>query len=492
MKKNKNIYEINTRVWLKRFAGSEGNATLKDVPKDYWKRLYEFGMEYVWLMGIWKTNESVIKEYCFEPELVDEYKRALNDFKDEDVIGSPYSIDKYEINPSIGTMEDLVELRNLLNSLGMKLILDFVPNHFSAHSSLIKDRPELFLEADEKFFNRDSHTYFKSIYYDDKVFAHGRDPFFPAWQDTIQVNYFNPKSRRFMIGILEDLTKICDGVRCDMAMLCLNNVFDNTWSGILTNRKYEKPPVEFWKECITKIKSLNEKFVFIGEAYWDLEWELQRLGFDYTYDKKLLDRLKVGQISEIRGHLMADKEFQSKSVRFLENHDEERSVKLLGVEKSKASAVIMSTLDGMHLYYDGQLQGKKIKLPVQLGREPQEGINDCISNFYTSLLRITNDEIFKYGDWKLLDAIPSWEENKSYKNFLVWLLIYNERNRLVIVNYSREVSQCRVKLDLKNYPDKFKLKDILNGKTYYRYTKEVSKEGLFIELGPFKSHIFSY
>ena len=114
-----------------------------------------------------------------------------------------------------------------------------------------------------------------------------------------------------------------------MAMLSLNNVFDNTWSGVLNYGNYEKPTIEFWKECIPEIKSVRNDFLFIGEAYWDLEWELQRLGFDYTYDKKLLDRLKVGQISEIKGHLMADREFQEKSLRFIENHDEERAVHFL-------------------------------------------------------------------------------------------------------------------------------------------------------------------
>ena len=489
MKKNKNIYEINTRVWLKRFSN---NATIKDVPKEYWKNLAELGMDYVWLMGVWKTNESVIREYCFEPDLIGEYNKALKDFKEDDVIGSPYSIDSYEINPIIGTENDLLELKEFLNSIGIKLILDFVSNHFSVHSSLINSNPELFLQANEQFLQRNSHTYFKSKFHNDIIFAHGRDPFFPAWQDTVQLNYFNSSTRKFMIDTLTRLTNLCDGVRCDMAMLTLNNVFDNTWSGVLTYGKYEKPTIEFWQECIPKIKSERDDFLFIGEAYWDLEWELQKLGFDYTYDKKLLDRLKIGHVNEIRGHLMADADYQAKSVRFIENHDEQRAVCSLGVDKSKAAAVVISTINGMRFFNDGQFEGKKIKLPVQLGREPNEGINDCISNFYKSLLRITNNEIFKLGDWKLIEAKPAWESNKAYSNFLIWLLSFNGRKRLVVINFSREVSQCRVNLKLSNYPPKFKLKDVLNGKTYYRKTEEVRTEGLYIELGPYKSHIFSY
>lgn len=492
MKNNKNIYEINTRVWLRRFDENNTHATLKDVPKEYWQKLNELGMEYVWLMGIWKTNESVIKEYCFEPGLVNEYNKALRDFKEEDVIGSPYAIDSYQINPSIATEDDLLELKEYLNSLGIKLIIDFISNHFSVHSSLIETNPELFLSTSEDFYHRDSHTYFKSKYHDDKVFAHGRDPFFPAWLDTIQLNYFNSATRRFMIDTLKRLTHLCDGVRCDMAMLSLNNVFDNTWSGVLSAGQYHKPSKEFWEECISEVKNVNEKFTFIGEAYWDLEWELQRLGFDYTYDKKLLDRLKVGQISELKAHLMAEKEFQYKSIRFIENHDEERAITLLGSDKSKAATVIMSTIPGMKLYHDGQFEGKRIKLPAQLGREQNEKVNQCTYDFYKKLLRITNSEIFKYGKWEMVDCTSAWEGSRTFNNFLIWKIAFNQRNRIVVVNYSREVSQCRVSLNLSQYPPKFKLKDILNSKTYYRKTEDVMKEGLFIELGPYKCHIFSF
>lgn len=492
MKKNYNVYEINTRPWLKRFSSQNDQPTFKDIPLDYWKKLNDKGIDYIWLMGIWQTNETVIKEYCFEPWLVQEYKRALNDFSEKDVIGSPYSIDSYRLNPYICTEEELLDLKKHLNSMGMGLILDFISNHFSAHSSLISERPELFLTAGEEFFTRDPLTYFKSNLCEGKVFVHGRDPFFPSWEDTIQLNHFNMETRRFMIDTIKDLTEYCDGVRCDMAMLSLNNVFDNTWSGVLNYNQYEKPSVEFWKECIDEVKGLRKDFIFIGEAYWDLEWELQKLGFDYTYDKKLLDRLKVGHLSEIKGHLNADEEYQKKSVRFIENHDEERSICSLGSDKTKAAAVIMSTISGMKLYYDGQFEGKKIKLPVQLGREPKEGINDCISNLYNSLLNATNNEIFKKGEWKIIEIFPSWTGNKSFNNLISWTMTYKGRKRLVVVNYSREVSQGRVKIDVQNYPPKFKLKDLLNSKTYYRKTEEVKAEGLFIELGPFKSHIFTF
>ncbi len=81
--------------------------------------------------------------------------------------------------------------------------------------------------------------------------------------------------------------------------------------------------------------------------------------------------LKVGQLSEIRGHLMADQEFQEKSVRFIENHDEERAISSFGQDKSKAAAIIMSTIPGMKLYHDGQFLAKKIKTSCSIRQRTQ-------------------------------------------------------------------------------------------------------------------------
>ncbi len=487
-----NIYEINTRVWLKRFSNGNGRARLKDVPKDYWLKLKELGIDLVWLMGIWKTNEESIEVYCFDENLVNEYSKTLKDFKREDVIGSPYSIDSYEINPQLGTEQDLLELKEYLNSLNIKLILDFIPNHFSVYSKYVKENPGFFLTVNEDFYNRDSHTYFRSVF-DNKIFlAHGRDPFFPAWQDTVQLNHFSDETRKFMINNLVKISKFCDGVRCDMAMLVLNNVFDNTWSGVLTNWNYSKPQEEFWQQAIPEIRKINEDFIFIAETYWDLEWELQKLGFDFTYDKKLFDRLNAGNVYEIKGHLTAENDYQNKSVRFIENHDEQRVIKLFEIEKAKAAAVIISTITGLTFYHDGQFEGKKIKMPVQLGREPKEKVNQLMVDFYHHLLTITNSDIFKKGDWQMLESLPASDNNLKYNNILAWVFNYEGKNRLVAVNYSKEVSQCKIKLNLSNYPEKFKLKDLLNFKKYYRKTDDVKKDGLFIELGPYKSHIFSY
>lgn len=492
MNNSASIYEINTRVWIKRFDQGLIHSTLSDIPNSYWDNLAKKGIDFVWLMGIWKTCDSIIDKCCFEDVLVKSYSKALKGWTRDDVIGSPYAIDVYEVNPKLGDIKALLEVKSQLNKKGIKLILDFVPNHFSAATSLVKINPYIFLYVNKELFERDPHTFYQP-FKDEKIyFAHGRDPFFPAWQDTIQVNFFSIDARKYLTDVLLELTKICDGVRCDMAMLALNNVFKNTWGKTISGSGFEQLPTEFWKDAISKVKNERADFLFIAEAYWDLEWDLQQMGFDYTYDKNFTDRLRAAPPHIIEEHLHAAADYQKKSLRFVENHDEERAITSLGKEKSKAAAMVISTIQGMRFYHDGQFEGKKIKLPVQLGREPDEIPVTGLKDFYDKILSITSQEIFKRGQWKLLHPIPSWENNKTFQNILTWQWTWHNEKRVVVINYSEVVSTCRLKLEVRGYPEEFDLADLLNNEVYRRSAEEVYHQGLYIELKPYQSHIFSF
>ncbi len=489
---NQTLYEINTRVFLRRYDTETKKARLKDVPLEYWKSLSELGFNLIWLMGVWKTNESIIEKCCYEEGLRSSYDKALKDWSDEDVIGSPYAVDEYVLNPDIATVDEFLSIKEYINSLDMQLILDFVPNHLSAESAYIKTNPEIFLQCKNDLYGGDRHTFFAHSSSGDIVFAHGRDPFFPAWTDTIQINYFATEARKFMTDRLMYIASLCDGVRCDMAMLILNNVFQNTWGGVLTEQGFTKPKSEFWREAITTVAKEHPQFIFLAEAYWDLEWDLQQLGFDFTYDKRLLDRLKNAPTESIKSHFHAESSYQKKSVRFLENHDEDRAVTSLGRERSIAAAIVISTVPGLRFFHDGQLEGRKIKLPVQLGREPKEQVNLITQAAYKKLLGIIKKDVFKDGEWQLLDAIPSWPDNELYQNMLAWEWSAKQERILVIVNYSKEQSQCRVKLELPGYAEQLTLYDLWGGGRYERSSSEVVRDGLFVDLAPWSAHIMEF
>ena len=483
------IYEINTRVWIKRFAKNNSNPKLIDVPDDYWKSLVDKGVKYVWLMGIWEIVSDAIEKYCFDDGLKSEYIKALPDWKPEDVIGSPYAIDNYHINKTLASTSEFIQLKENLNNLGLKIILDFIPNHFHASTSILKSNPEIFLNGNEEIFSKDGYTYFKTN--NGNIYAHGRDPNFPAWLDTIQVNYFSDSARYFMFDALKNIAKLCDGVRCDMAMLPMNNIFQNTWRKPLEMLGIKRVKEEFWVNAIQQTKEVKDDFLFIAEAYWDTEWELQQLGFDFTYDKKLLDRLECCDAKIILNHLQADDEFQKKSIRFIENHDEERAITIFGEEKSKAAAIVISTIQGAALFHDGQFGGKKIRLPVQLGREPNEEINNSLIEFYDNLLDIIDHPVFIEGSWSLITPIQL-DQDFTYQNILSWEWRLGNEKRIVVINYSDSSAYCRIKFDVKGKQRSVTLLDLLDGTEYERDVSEIENLGLFIHLEAFESHILKF
>lgn len=488
---NPRLYEINTRVWLNRFGTASRRATFRDVPDAVWDDLADKGIDIVWLMGIWRTNPSIVEQYDFRDELLEGYQRALPDWHREDVIGSPFAIDAYVLNAALGTPADLASVRKALHERGMRLMLDFVPNHFSAESRLIGQHPEIFLPGNERLLQRDGQTFYRADA-TQQVFAHGRDPYFPAWLDTVQINYFSADARAFMTHCLLHMAKLCDGLRCDMAMLMMNDLFRDTWGEVLAEFGYSEPQDEFWTDAIGQVKARYPGFIFMAEAYWDREWALQQLGFDYTYDKKLTDRLHSGKVEDIRLHLMANPDYQAHSVRFLENHDEDRALAGFGKARSLAAAVIISTIPGLRFYNDGQFEGRQVRPPVQLGREAEEPVMEDVQAFYRRLLDVTQTAAIIWGHWQQVFPSRAWDGNDSHQNLLAWIWRHENERRLVVVNFSDTDSQARLKFDVSHCSADIAFNDVLNGQCYLRVRHEIAADGLYVALRAYQSHIIAY
>ena len=195
------------------------------------------------------------------------------------------------------------------------------------------------------------------------VLAYGRDPYFDGWPDTLQLNYGNPDLQQAMIGELTRIAGQCDGVRCDMAMLVLPDVFERTW-GIRAD--------PFWPKATGSVRRKHPHFLFMAEVYWDLEWTMQQQGFDYAYDKRLYDRLREGHARPVREHFHAGLDYQNKLARFLENHDEPRAAATFSPDVHEAAAVITFLSPGLRFFHQGQFQGRRKRISPHLVRGPQE------------------------------------------------------------------------------------------------------------------------
>ncbi|MFX1316881.1 MAG: alpha-amylase family glycosyl hydrolase, partial [Promethearchaeota archaeon] len=323
---------------------------------------------------------------------------------------------------------------------------------------------------------------------EEEVYANGRDPYFDPWTDTIQINAFSIEARKKAINTLLNIAELCDGVRCDMAMLMTNDIFKKTWG----NKAGDQPEKEFWKEVIPAVKKKFSNFLFIAEVYWDMEWELMQQGFDYCYDKRLYDRLVNETPTTVMEHLKAESEYQSKLLRFIENHDEPRAIEKFGEERSKAAAIIIMTLPGASLIHEGQTRGYKIKLPVQLGRHPFEEDNKKILEFYQNLLNIVPNIKFEETNWSLCKAEPVIVDDPSYQNIISYLWWYNDIYQLTVVNYSPYHVKAHIRLNQINFnSNNWSFIDLLHKRTYNYKGEDLEEFGLYIDLTPWNGHIFN-
>ena len=478
------IYEINTWIWLGELSHRyQTQITLANVPDAEWDAITAWSPDAVWLMGVWERSARGREIAVTNESLLTSCREALPDLTLDDMVGSPYCVGRYRVDEHLGGPEALAGARQLLAKRGARLILDLVPNHVAPDHLWVREHPDYFIQGTPEDFISSPQAFLKV---GDHNLAYGRDPYFPPWPDVLQINAFSPGLRQALTDTLLSMASQCDGVRCDMAMLLINRIFQQTWG----ERAGALPAREFWDELIPAVKAKYPEFLMIAEAYWDLEWELQQQGFDYCYDKRLYDRLRHASADAVRQHLLADLSYQERLVRFIENHDEIRAAAAFKDRKARAVAVTIATLPGASLFHEGQFEGRRIRLPVFLNRRPPESVDSDVQNFYHTLLAAVAHPVFKKGAWGLCDCY-GWPDNQSYLYLVAWGWRLGEERRLIIVNLSEVRSQARVLLPWEDLTERtWRLTDLLTGEIYERDGLELRQPGLFVDLEGWGFHFF--
>jgi hypothetical protein len=475
------IYEVFTWPWLAELSARVGRPVdLGNVPDEAWDELALPGADTIWLMGVWARSDAGRRVALTDPGFRAATVGALPDATRADVVGSPYCIRDYTVDPRLGGRDGLATARAALAERGLRLLLDFVPNHVAPDHSWVSERPEYFVKGTPADVEDDPAAWLET---EGGVYARGRDPYFPPWPDVLQLDLMSPGLREAAIATLRDIAAQCDGVRCDMAMLCLDDVAERTWHHRL------QPPREspYWRQVTEAVRQTHPDFLFVAEAYWDREQTLLEQGIDYCYDKRLYDRLADGDAGSIRDHLSADVAWQERLVRFLENHDEPRAATVFPRDRLRAAVVALLTLPGAILLHEGQLDALETRLPVHLGRRPAEPPDAESRSFWSHTLATVANEHVREGEWRLLD-VTGWPDNQSCDGLVAW----RWRNHLVVINYSGVAADGLVQLGADAAGRTWPLHDVFDGRIYERDGDELASCGLYVSLPSFGVHLFRF
>jgi alpha amylase-like protein len=468
------VYEINTRCWLRGLSEAGGRRiTLDSVPDSEVARWLQFGFTHIWLMGVWTTGPLSRAVAARDP--------SLRTFGLSEIAGSPYAVAEYRVPENLGGEAGLQEFRRRLHRRGLKLLLDFVPNHVGLDHPWLNHYPDRLVQA----LADAPGTFVHDTAGGTRRFAHGRDPNFPPWIDTAQLDYRVPEVQDAMRAELRAMADRCDGVRCDMAMLVLNEVFARTWAEFPGHgRKAAFGIPEFWETAIRELKRVYPDFLFLAEVYWGLESRLQALGFDYTYDKGLYDELIGRNSAGAQKHLMAAaRPWLERSVHFLENHDEARVATLLSFPEHRAAALLTLALPGMRLLHDGQLTGARVKVPVQLVGRPAEMPDPEIANLYEHWLPILKSAVGR-GQGTVLQPREARPGDSTWQNLVPILWPAGaEEFTLAVVNLAPRRSEARVDLNLPGLAKcDWAARDLLGTESSRHSGSELAAHGLVLDL----------
>lgn len=488
---NYSLLEITTRPFLYIISQKYSRQITKinQIPESEFDEWKNKGFDWIWMMGIWQIGEYGLNHDRTNPNRIKKYNQICPDWKPEDVIGSPYSIVSYTINPELGTEDDILWLRKELNQRGMKLMLDFVPNHtaFDSYEITKENKIDFYVHFPDNVDIKEANLteeQFERIYGPHKIAFAGCLDWKP-WTDVAQLNYMNEEMRKSRIEILMKIASQCDGIRCDVADAILNDAFWKKWHFELEKSGYSQLTTEFWADSISAVKSKYKNCIFLAESNYDSNGELKKCGFDYVYDRLVFTQFEKEEKFDFKviENVVNDPEIHRYS-HMIENHDECRSLKTCSYDpiKEHCAAIIALTIPGLHFFNQDQWCGYRYEIGVHLRRAIKEEPNNEFITFYNKLFNILKMDILRSGNYSVIKL-----KDFSEKSVLSWKYEKNGNFVSIFVNLSKShfhftytFDDCNKSVD--------KITDLFNNKSF-----NLEKLNEFdLHLDPFNFIIIKY
>ena len=231
----------------------------------------------------------------------------------------------------------------------------------------------------------------------------------------------------------------------------------------------------------------------MAEVYWDLEWTFQQQGFDYTYDKRLYDRLRGGTPGRCAstfgraglpgpdGPLPGEPRRAAAAAAF-------------PAGMHQAAALITFLSPGLRFFHQGQFEGRKKRISPHLVRAPHEPVDEALQAFYKDLVGVLHSPAVADGEWRLLECTAGLGRELDV-GLLCCLVLASEQRpgrMLIAVNYAGNQSQCYVRLPLTDLAGRtVHLQDLLSPVNYDRDGSNLISTGLYLDLPAWGRRVFA-
>ena len=537
----------STYVWLDQLSKKykQNIYRLDHIPDEELDLLHKRGFTALWLIGIWERSPASqkIKQIMGNPEAVSS-AYSLFDYMIAEDLGGEHAYQNLKDRAwqrGIRLASDMVPNHTGIFS---KWIIEhpdwFVQNDFppfpnysfNGENLSDDDRVSIFIE-DGYWNHSDAAVVFKRVDNhtgDTRYIYHGNDGTSMPWNDTAQLNYLRSEVREAVIQTILHVARKFPIIRFDAAMTLAKKHFQRLWfpqpgsggdipsraeQGLSREQFDEIFSAEFWREVVDRVAQEVPDTLLLAEAFWMMEgYFVRTLGMHRVYNSAFMNMLKNEENGKYRQSIKNVMEFNpgilKRYVNFMNNPDEDTAVAQFGKnDKYFGVCTVMATMPGLPMFGHGQLEGFAEKYGMEYRKAYWEEKEDGF------LIERHNREIFpilkkryifsEVENFVLYDFIST----EGYVNDNVFaysngagdekaLVLYNNKFEEAKgrINYSTaatksDYNHLGIALQLTDEPDYFCIfKDQINGLEFIRSNQTIINDGLYVELGAFKYHVF--
>ena len=402
------LYQLNTRVWLRRLSRErDKRVTLAEIDDATIDGFARQGFDWIWLLSVWRTGPAGRAVSRSRPEWRAEFSAVLPDLEEDDICGSGFAITGYTVSDEIGGEAALAQFRERLARRDIKLMLDFVPNHTAPDHPWVKSNPDYYVQGGEEQIGGAPQNYMRvDTDRGPQILAHGRDPNYPGWPDTLQLDYANPQ-------LQNGANRRIDRHRGQMRRRSLRHGDAGSARGFpahLGRRPGALLGRRRRRRCAARIRPSPSWRRSIGTSNGRCSSRASTIattrGSMIGCSPAMSDPSATTFAPVSTTRTSSPDSWRTTTSPAPRPHSNGRSI-----ARRRRS---LSCRLGCVFSIRASFEGARVRVPAHLCRGPAEPSDQETAAFYGKLLLMLKDtDAFRNGDWSQIDPLPAWPGNLS-------------------------------------------------------------------------------